>query len=623
MKDSFVSVSAYTPKIRVADAAFNCAAVLDGFSACVKEGAKVVVFPELAITGSTCGDLFRQTSLISAAEDAVLMIAEKTSGIDAVLVIGFPYSNNGRLYNAAAVICSGKLLGIVPKTYLCPDENVFDRAPSAVSYVKFGKIDNVPFGTDIIFICREVPALRFAVELSDDLTAPVSPSVRHVEAGATLILNAGAGAMLVGRKEFRENLIKVKSAILGCVYVSAEAGEGESTTDLVFAGHNVIAECGDLICSSCFTCEMPLITEADLERCEKARSGQRAFAENKADHIYVSFSLPVSETKLTRHISQSPFIPEDRAERKERCETVAEIQALGLKKRLEHIRCDKVVIGLSGGLDSTLALLIAVKTFDMLSLDRKGIVGVTMPGFGTTKRTRSNAQLLAEELGCSFMEIPISAAVRQHFSDIGQSEDNHDVTYENSQARERTQILMDLGNRINAFVVGTGDISELALGWATYNGDHMSMYGVNAGVPKTLMRHLIAYFAEEYKSAVLKDILATPVSPELLPPEDGEISQKTESIVGPYELHDFFLYYLVRRGYSQQKIFRLASHAFRGEYDEETISRWLQTFLRRFFSQQFKRSCSPDGPRVGTVTLSPRGGLKMPSDAVWDAWKLN
>ncbi|MDE6108577.1 MAG: NAD(+) synthase, partial [Oscillospiraceae bacterium] len=473
-----------------------------------------------------------------------------------------------------------------------------------------------------LFNCYTLPELTVGIEICEDLWAAEPPSGALARAGATLILNLSSSDEVAGKADYRRQLVTGQSARCVCGYIYADAGEGESSTDLVFAGHNMIAENGALLAEKRFGSGLT-VSEMDVRRLSHERRRMNTFTAGSDEVVTIHFNLGLDNTPLTRPVSPTPFIPQNETCRAERCEEIFTIAALGLKKRLEHTGSPKAVIGLSGGLDSTLALLIVTRAFDMLSRDRKDIVAVTMPCFGTTKRTRSNAEVLAAELGADFREINISKAVEQHFADIGQSMDDHSVTFENSQARERTQVLMDLANRVNGLVIGTGDLSELALGWATYNGDHMSMYGVNGSIPKTLVRYLVAYEADRLGGnvgAVLRDILDTPVSPELLPPKDGEIAQVTEDIVGPYELHDFYLYYAIRWGFPPRKILRLAEYAFQGKYDRETLLKWLRNFYRRFFSQQFKRSCLPDGPKVGSVALSPRGDWRMPSDAVSKLW---
>lgn len=477
--------------------------------------------------------------------------------------------------------------------------------------------------TDLIFRCRQIPKLKIAVELCEDLWSPNPPSIRHAMSGANVIVNLSASDEVTGKADYRRELVSGQSARLICGYIYASAGDGESTQDVVYSGHNLICENGNTLAESKRFVNETIYSEFDVERLETERRRMTTF-KVEDDHSWTEFELEMQDTVLTRSVNPAPFVPADKKDRNRRCDEIFMIQAMGLKKRLEHTNCRTAVIGISGGLDSTLALLVTVKAFDLLGKDHKDIAAVTMPGFGTTDRTYDNAVNLIKCLGATFIEVDIKDAVNIHFRDIGQNPDVHDVTYENGQARERTQILMDIANKENGMVIGTGDLSELALGWATYNGDHMSMYAVNASVPKTLVRHLVRYYADTCGSDLLEktllDVLDTPVSPELLPPENGKISQKTEDLVGPYELHDFFLYNMLRCGYTPKKVYRLAKIAFADKYGKEFILKWLKNFYRRFFAQQFKRSCLPDGPKVGTVAVSPRGDLRMPSDACARIW---
>jgi NAD+ synthase (glutamine-hydrolysing) len=630
MKHGFIRVAAATPVIRVADCDYNADRIIELIDIAAKKEAKLIVFPELSVTGYTCGDLFLQDTLLRGAADAVKRIAEYTEGMDLLVLVGFPYMVKGKLYNTAAVIHNGKVLGLVPKISI-PNYTEFYEARHFTS----GILEPIPirfqgeeiyFGSRILFQCETMPEFILGVEICEDLWIPESPSIKHCIAGATIIANLSASDELTGKDTYRRDLIKSQSAKLVCGYIYSDAGEGESTTDLVFAGHNLIAENGVLLAES-VTFENGLISsELDLGRLKSERRRMHTYlGQNTQEYRVVPFafrSLP--ELTLTRFIDPAPFVPSIKADRNKRCKDIIHIQAVGLKTRLAHINCKSVTIGISGGLDSTLALLVANKAFEMLGLDKKGIIAVTMPCFGTTDRTYRNAIDLANYLGVTLMEVPIREAVELHFRDIGHDKNCHDLTFENSQARERTQVIMDIAGKYNGFVVGTGDMSELALGWATYNGDHMSMYGVNASVPKTLVRYLVEYFADtamdQKLREVLKDILDTPVSPELLPPKDGEIAQKTEDIVGPYELHDFFLYYILRFGFEPTKVYRLAQTAFADRYEDKVILNWLKVFYRRFFSQQYKRSCLPDGPKVGSVSVSPRGDLRMPSDASAALW---
>lgn len=622
MKYGFVKVAAVTPKIKVADTKYNGQLIRTFMKDVEKEGAKVVVFPELAITGASCGDLFYQSKLLKAAKDELMQIVSASEFYNAVYFVGLPYEINSKLYNVVAVVSKGEVLGIVPKSYLRETRHFISGTFLETDEVlPNGQI--VPVGTDLIFTCEELPALKIAVEIGEDLWAVQPPSMGHAIGGANVIVNPSACIEASGSDVYRKELVKGQSARLICGYISANAGEGESTQDVVYSGHNLIAENGRILTESTRLGSGVIYSEIDVERLEIDRRKNTLF-ETEDSHVCVPFHLLETQKQLTRFVDPSPFVPTDDAARRKHCEDVFAIQAMGLKKRMEHTCAATAVIGISGGLDSTLALLVIARAFDLMKKDRKDIVAVTMPGFGTTDRTYDNAVNMIKQLGATFMEVSIKESVRQHFKDIGHDESNHDVTYENAQARERTQILMDIANQKNGMVIGTGDMSELALGWATYNGDHMSMYCVNGSVPKMLVRHVVRYYAdtcgEEVLAKVLYDVLDTPVSPELLPPENGQIAQKTEDLVGPYELHDFVMYYVLRFGFSPEKIYMLAQTAFEGVYDDATILKWLKTFYRRFFSQQFKRSCLPDGPKVGTLSVSPRGDLMMPSDACVRIW---
>ena len=629
MKDGFITVATATPQVAVADCEANAQAILACINEMAAAHAKVMVLPELCITGYTCSDLFWQTKLLDEAEAALSVIAEGSRQVDALIAVGMPLRVAGKLLNVAAILCRGKVLGFVPKVNL-PAYNEFyetrhfTSGSADMGTVQFGG-EEIPVGTNLLFSCENVVDLCVAAELCEDLWVPNPPSVQHALAGASVICNLSASDEMVGKGSYRRDLVAGQSARLVCAYLYATAGEGESTTDLVFGGQNLIAENGTVLAESAtFENEINVAT-IDVQRLASERRRMSTFpaAESK-EYREISFALVEEETKLARFFDADPFVPSNADQLSDRCEEILNIQALGLKKRLAHTHAKSAVVGISGGLDSTLALLVTARAFDMLGLPRKGIVAVTMPGFGTTDRTYNNAVAMIKSLGATFKEVPIAKAVMQHFADIGHDASIHDVTYENSQARERTQILMDIANQANGFVIGTGDLSELALGWATYNGDHMSMYAVNASVPKTLVRHLVRHYADtsadEVLAGVLYDVLDTPVSPELLPPEDGAISQKTEDLVGPYELHDFFLYQMLRMCFPPAKIYRVAKEAFAGRYSNETILKWLRTFYWRFFSQQFKRSCLPDGPKVGSVAVSPRGDLRMPSDACVSAW---
>lgn len=629
MRQGFIKVAALTPKVTVADTQANRKEICRLMDEAEAKGAKILVFPELCITGYTCGDLFYQQVLLREAKKELLAIAKYTQRKDYLAFVGLPLEYNGKLYNVAAAVTQGKVLGLVPKTHIPNYNEFYERrhfAPGMKQPVPVALDEDtvVPMGTRVLFQCRQMPELKIGAEICEDVWAPNPPGVEHALAGATLLVNLSASDETTGKDMYRKSLVTGQSGRLICGYVYCSAGDGESTQDVVYSGHNLIAENGTLLAESKRFCNESIYTELDMVRLNEERRRMSTFMTSDESYINVEFSLKEEKTELTRFVDPAPFVPGNKADREKRCEEIFMIQAMGLKKRLEHTHAATAVVGISGGLDSTLALLVMVKAFDLIGKDHKDIVAVTMPGFGTTDRTYDNAVSLIKSLGATFREVSIVDSVRVHFKDIGQDEAVHDVTYENGQARERTQILMDIANKSGGMVIGTGDMSELALGWATYNGDHMSMYGVNASVPKTLVRHLVCYYADtcadETLQKVLYDVLDTPVSPELLPPEDGKISQKTEDIVGPYELHDFFLYYILRFGCTPKKIYRLANYAFAGTYDTETIQKWLKTFYRRFFSQQFKRSCLPDGPKVGTVAVSPRGDLRMPSDASARIW---
>ena len=691
MKDGFIKVAAGTPDVQVADCEFNADKIIEMVHEMEEQGAKVMVFPELCITGYTCGDLFWQETLLEEARAQLLRIAEETEEVDALIFVGLPLEYQGKLYNVAAGLSHGEILGFVPKINL-PNYNEFYEARYFTSGEKVdgsitikkeapelefdtekfagiltgGKV--IEFGFDgmdeeydmedeedpdyieddseeegmdeydvsispnLVFTCNEIPKLQVAAEICEDLWVPNPPSVQHAYHGANLIVNLSASDEVVGKDAYRRSLVSAQSARLLCGYIYASAGEGESTQDVVYGGHNLIAENGTILAESRRFVNGVIYADLDINRLnnERRRMTTCQFAPDitpEGQNIYYNeafFSLEMEETELARKFDSRPFVPGTKEERERRCDEILNIQAMGLKKRLAHIHCQNAVIGLSGGLDSTLALLVTVRAFDMLGMDRSKITAVTMPCFGTTDRTYNNACQLSHCLGVALKEVNIREAVNLHFRDIGHDPQVHDVTYENGQARERTQILMDIANQSGGIVIGTGDLSELALGWATYNGDHMSMYAVNASVPKTLVRHLVRYYADTCKDKkleeILLDILDTPVSPELLPPKDGVISQKTEDLVGPYELHDFFLYYMLRWTFPPAKIYRMAQNAFAGEYEDEVILKWLKTFYRRFFTQQFKRSCLPDGPKVGSVAVSPRGDLRMPSDASMKLW---
>ncbi|MBM6750303.1 NAD(+) synthase [Mediterraneibacter glycyrrhizinilyticus] len=629
MKHGFVKVAAATPDIRVADVAFNMERIMDDISEACRNGAKILVFPELCLTGYTCSDLFTHDILLDAAKDALLEIARFTADKDILVFVGVPLEVEGKLYNVAAALNRGKVIGLTTKTFLPNygefyEMRQFTPGPKEAGYISF-EGDRVPFGPCILFQSTAMEKLIVSAEICEDVWSPIPPSITAALEGATVIVNCSASDETIGKDSYRRELISGQSARLIAGYVYANAGEGESTTDLVFGGHNIIAENGTILKEAERYHNEIIYSELDIQRISAERRKNTTFLTEKyRTLIRVPFYVEMGKTKLTRTFPKRPFVPADEAARAQRCEEILTIQAMGLKKRLAHTNARTAVVGISGGLDSTLALLVTARAFDMLGKDKKEILAVTMPCFGTTDRTYQNACEMARQVGATLKEVPIAEAVNIHFRDIGQDPEDHSVTYENSQARERTQVLMDIANKTWGMVIGTGDMSELALGWATYNGDHMSMYGVNASVPKTLVRHLVKYAADdtadEKLKKVLYDVLDTPVSPELLPPKDGDIAQKTEDLVGPYELHDFFLYYMLRFGYEPSKIFRLAELTFKGEYDNVTILKWLETFCRRFFSQQFKRSCLPDSPKIGTVALSPRGDWRMPSDACVSVW---
>lgn len=629
MRHGFVKVAAATPDIRVADVEYNTENICRAIGEACERKAKIIVFPELCITGYTCGDLFTQDALLEAARRALLHIAEYTEDRDILAFVGMPLAVRGKLYNTAAALNRGKILGFTTKTFLPNyaefyEMRQFTPGPDQAGYLLF-EGEQVPFGPQILFEASGMKDLIVSAEICEDVWSPVPPSIQAAIEGATVIVNCSASDETIGKDTYRRELIAGQSARLIAGYVYANAGEGESTTDVVFGGHNIIAENGAVLKEAARYKNEIIYSEFDLKRIVSERRKNTTFqADPDGTLMRVPFTVEKEDVELTRVFPKTPFVPSDESARAERCEEILTIQAMGLKKRLAHTNSKTAVVGISGGLDSTLALLVTARAFDMLGRDKKDIIAVTMPCFGTTDRTYQNACEMSKKTGATLREVPIAEAVNVHFRDIGQDPEKHDVTYENSQARERTQVLMDIANRTGGMVIGTGDMSELALGWATYNGDHMSMYGVNASVPKTLVRHLVKYAADETKDqelkSVLYDVLDTPVSPELLPPKDGDIAQKTEDLVGPYELHDFFLYYMLRFGYEPAKIFRLAKRAFEGDYDGEVILKWLKTFCRRFFSQQFKRSCLPDGPKVGTVALSPRGDWRMPSDACAAVW---
>ena len=634
MKDGFIKVAAATPKIKVADPAYNTEEILKIIDETEKNGASILVFSELTISGYTCGDLFLQQPLLTECKNQLLRIVKATENKSMLVVVGCPIVIKQKLYNCAVVISDGSILGIVPKTHL-PNYSEFYELRHFTSGE--GLEEDLWFGEEFgyvnvavnqLFKCKEIPELVVACEICEDLWVPLPPSTYHAMAGATVICNPSASVETTTKESYRRSLVSNQSARLLAAYIYADAGEGESTQDVVYSGHHLICENGSVLAEAKrFTNEI-IYADIDVQKLAAERRKMTSFpggnVKDYEDYTEEVFSLKVKENKITRTFPKAPFVPDNQDERDKRCDEILSLQSMGLKKRLEHTNCKHAVVGISGGLDSTLAVLVTARAFDLLDIPRENLICVTMPCFGTTDRTYQNAVSLIKELGATLKEVRIEKAVRQHFADIGHDENNHDVTYENSQARERTQILMDMANQYNGMVIGTGDMSELALGWATYNGDHMSMYAVNCSVPKTLVRYLVLYYAETTEnkklSEVLMDVLDTPVSPELLPPVDGVISQKTEDLVGPYELHDFFLYYMLRFGFPKSKLYRMAKLTFDGVYDDETIKKWLDKFYWRFFSQQFKRSCLPDGPKVGSVAVSPRGDLRMPSDASPTAW---
>ena len=629
MFDGFIKTAAATPGIKAADCVFNANSIIRLISEANEQRVKILVFPELCVTGYTCGDLFFQPALLNAAENALRKIVKSTENSDMLVAVGCPLCVNGKIYNCAVVIQSGKICGVIPKKYLPNYNEFYERrwfasAPEENS-TEFISGELIPFGLNLVFEFEDFPELVFAAEICEDLWAPKPPSIDLALNGATIIANLSASNETIGKDDYRRSLIVGQSARIICGYVFASAGEGESTGDVVFGGHRIIAENGNSLAEGELYTTGITATEIDVKKLYSERLRNTTFCCGKEQLVRkIRLKMKPEETALTRKVEAMPFVPSEDNEKNSRCAKILAMQAHGLASRLKHINCPCAVIGISGGLDSCLALLAAVEAMKLLNRPMTDIIAVSMPCFGTTTRTKSNAQTLCEALGVTFKIIQISDAVNVHLRDIGHKDGELNVAYENAQARERTQVLMDIANEKNGIVVGTGDLSELALGWATYNGDHMSMYGVNCSVPKTLARHIVRYFMETTDNPVLKKalcgILETPVSPELLPAKDGEISQITEDIVGPYELHDFFLYNGIRWGFSPKKVFRLAKYAFGSSYSEETILKWEKTFYKRFFAQQFKRSCLPDGVKVGSVSLSPRGDWRMPSDAQSAVW---
>ena len=653
MRHGFVKVAAITPDIRVADCDFNGESIIKEMKYCADRGVKIAVFPELSITGYTCGELFLQERLLNSALNTLKKIIKASWGMDMLTFVGLPFETDGKLYNVAAVFKDGELLGMIPKQYIPNYSELYEArhfAPCAgenrLLDWEENKTGYVYFGNKLIFENKDMKNLKVAAEICEDLWVVIPPSNHHAMAGATVIANLSASPEIMGKQEYRRNLVQGQSARLNAGYIYATTGEGESTTDLVFGGHNLICEDGIILAEKKRFKNGTIITEIDVNKLAyERRKMNTCEIKGREDYNFIAFSFEkiytteynsegikekmLIEISLGRKFPKSPFIPGNKEESDSNSEDVITIQSLGLKKRMAHVGCKYVVIGLSGGLDSTLAVLVACRTMDMLDLSRENVIAVTMPCFGTTGRTYNNAIKLAKELGITLREINIKESVLSHLKDIGHDENDHNITFENAQARERTQVLMDIANEYGGLVIGTGDMSELALGFATYNGDHMSMYGVNASIPKTLVRQLVRYCAkkvgEEGKGVlegILTDVVDTPVSPELLPTnEAGETVQKTEDIVGPYELNDFFRYNMVRWGMEPDKLYRLARIAFADEYSKEEIEKWQKSFYRRFFAQQYKRSCLPDGPKVGSVTLSPRGDFRMPSDAVGDLWQ--
>ena len=629
MKDGFITVACGTPKLRLADCDYNAEQTFTLMRKAEKAGAKVLVLPELGLTGYTCGDLFYQDALLRGAEQALATVLEATRNLEVVTAVGLPLRVNNKLYNCAAIIQKGAVLGVVPKTHLPNYSEFYEKRQFAAAPAENGTVTlfgkSVPFGNKLVFRCAAMPDLALGFEICEDMWAPCSPAVDLAAAGATVVGNLSASNDIIGKDAYRRQLVTMQSAKLLCGYVYTSCGEGESSSDVVFGAHQMIAENGTMLAERRFDGGM-LVSEVDVQKLAYERRRIQMF--DQAPAVWeVPFSLTVSDTKLTRYVAPQPFVPEGKEDRDARCREILLTASLGLKQRLEHTGAKTAVVGLSGGLDSTLAVLITGLAMKMLDRPMTDIVAVTMPCFGTTDRTRNNAVILAEQMGATLRTVDISNSVRSHFKDIGHDMEDHSVTFENGQARERTQVLMDIANQSGGIVIGTGDLSELALGWCTYNGDHMSMYAVNCSIPKTLVRHLVAYLArdnakkDEALHDVLEDILDTPVSPELLPAVQGQISQKTEDLVGPYELHDFFLDDMLRWGFSPRTVYRLAVYALGGQYSREVILKWLKTFYRRFFSQQFKRNCVPDGPKIGSVALSPRGDWRMPSDAKMNLWQ--
>ena len=633
MKDGFIRVGAVSPTLSIADIDTNCQRCVEAAVDASNKGIKVLVFPELSLSGYTCADLYNQQLMIDSSERALTRYIKETRELDLISFVGIAVGHFGKLYNCAAVVFRGRLLGLVAKTYIPNysefyEARHFSPAPKKNITINFAN-HRVTLGNKLLFRNTSEPKLVLGCEICEDLWVNIPPSCMHAEMGANVIVNLSASNEVIGKDEYRRALVSGHSSRTTSAYIYATSGEGESGTDMVFAAHNIIAENGKIVAEALpFARETLAVSDIDVQKILSERRKKNTFSqEYDTDYEIIDFELEVVKTELMTAPDMLPFVPADERVRMQRCQMILDIQSRGLAGRMERAHTPKLVLGLSGGLDSTLALLVCAKATDILGLPRTSIVAVTMPCFGTTKRTRSNADNLAELLGADFRVIDIRKSVTQHLSDIGHDINKTDVTYENAQARERTQVLMDIANQVGGLVVGTGDLSELVLGWATYNGDHMSMYAVNSSVPKTLVRHIVKTYADLAKeengelSKVLYDVLATPVSPELLPPEDnGEIAQCTEELVGPYELHDYFIYHTLRHGFTPKKIYRLAKKSFEGVYDGETILKWLRVFVRRFFTQQFKRSCLPDGPKVGSISVSPRSDLRMPSDASYEQW---
>lgn len=629
MKDGFIKIGAGVPEIALGDCAENAKRIIAMLRDMQAQGVKLAVFTELGITGYTLEDLFLQQALLDASAKALAEIIAATAEMDTLVLVGVPVPVGCSLYNCAAVINRGQLLGLVPKTHMPTysefyEGRRFTPAPEKVQSINYlGQ--SVPLGQGL-FRCAELPELVLGMELCEDAWTPCPPSIGLARAGANVIFNLSCSNEVIGKADYRRALIKHLSGSLVSAYVYCSAGGGESTTDLVFSGHCMICENASILAEQRWSTGTFITADIDIQRLNTDRRRMSTFTADNSEQypVIAEFSLDMTETKLTRAFPQTPFVPSSKDNLEERCKEIIHIQSAGLQRRLMAAHAEHAVIGLSGGLDSTLSYLVTVDAFKALHYPLENIVALTMPCFGTTSRTKSNAQKMAEAIGTSFREVDIHAAVQQHFADIGHDGVTTDITYENSQARMRTLILMNTANQCGGLVIGTGDLSELALGWATYNGDHMSMYAVNVGVPKTLVRYLVDYFAsvsDEPLKSVLYDVLDTPVSPELLPPEEnGDIAQRTEDIVGPYELHDFFMYYIMRCGFAPHKIYRIALLTFEGKYSPEVIKKWLDNFVRRFFTQQFKRSCLPDGPKVGSVAISPRGDWRMPSDALYTVW---